>query len=999
MAQRRVAAAGSAFSAPPPNASLEGRSTNTPSRRLGVDSVSDSEDDIIPDSLVGGLNRMSLDPKVLAGVADPSWVNVAKDHDALVAAARAASDGTKPARVNKPKRTLRALGTAETSASYFRQWPRRLAPQGVSPPPVTKEMVEAIQREDAAADPNEDPPPAAQGFAAQMRSYVHRLTTETFAFSPTLSDNPRRAADRIESRISFLPRARVKRVMSVIREGYLIPFRSPPPPFHRQQNGPDLAAHRDAAWKALSKDIAHGAVMPCDIQAQGKPRVVSPVRTAPKGWRSKDRRFVVNMRYINKFIVEDASPCELDTLPRIRNMFCFGGRANSAAWGFTLDLASGYHNFLIHKDQWNLMGIAIHAAELPQGGIDRLRKDFPNCEDKEAGLFYFTMRALPFGLAPSCAVFSDVITALVAAWRRHRVCGHALRISSYIDDVVVVAPTARAALVAAVEILFEMAAAGLTINDKCRLAPSTRFIYLGTVIDTADGTFSLPTKRALRLAIQTGELATATSRFQRVEAKAVASLIGLLWAASPCCPRGVAVMARGLISVLSDELRHRMWCPATWRLVPGGFQSRINLRRLLAVFWSGDVQWNARAAADLSFWLTIDFTRLRAPISADTVNVLLEYAYVNTSNINKEGLAFLASDASAVACGGGVVHEHDGNFSFDDGGIFFSDFPRRIRGASSGLREATAILWMLRSLQHKLPPRILAFTDSQAARNAIMRGSRIKALQRVVMQIFLWSLARGTIVVPVWVPRTTQVIDEADRMSRWSDVFDRRTPPNVFVAANDLARECFGRPISFDRQASHLNVMPPRGMGPKLPFNSLWYQPGSHGVDMFNQPARSWLANVNFIHPAEPTTGRVLTFLQAIKARAVVVIPLAVAVGTWWASFAQPESPGVLAFRIVEGFIVMAVLHEPDDPRSKRHPRPHTLVFARLVSRSPMHISLCCSTSTGTKRARLEAWKVIRSFARWAPSERRRRCLLQFTDPEKGRAAKYITALWKKTRP
>lgn len=460
-----MTAAGSAFSAPPPNASPDGRSTSTPGNTLELGSVSDSEEDMIPDSIVGSLNRMNLDPKILAGVADPTWVNVAKDHDALVAAARAASDGTEPARASKSKRTLRALDTAETSASYTRQWPRRLAPQGVSPPPITKEMFEAIQREDAAADPNEDPPPAAQGFAADMCEYVRSLTSNTFNFSSTLSDNPRNAADRIERRISFLPRSRVKRIMAVVREGYLIPFRSQPPPFHRQHNGPDLATHRDAAWKALSKDIAHGAVMPCDIQAQGKPRVVSPVRTAPKGWRSKDRRFVVNMRYINKFIVEDASPCELDTLARIHNMLCFNGRANSGAWGFTLDLASGYHNFLIHKDQWDLMGIAIHAAELPQGGIDRLRKEFPNCEDANSGFFYFTMRALPFGLAPSCAVFSDVITALVAAWRRHRVCGHALRISSYIDDVVVVAPTARAALVAAVEILFEMAAAGLTIND------------------------------------------------------------------------------------------------------------------------------------------------------------------------------------------------------------------------------------------------------------------------------------------------------------------------------------------------------------------------------------------------------------------------------------------------------------------------------------------------------------------------------------------------------
>jgi hypothetical protein len=44
------------------------------------------------------------------------------------------------------------------------------------------------------------------------------------------------------------------------------------------------------------------------------------------------------------------------------------------------------------------------------------------------------MRALPFGLSSSCAVFSDVITALAAAWRRHQVGGRPIRLTSYIDE-------------------------------------------------------------------------------------------------------------------------------------------------------------------------------------------------------------------------------------------------------------------------------------------------------------------------------------------------------------------------------------------------------------------------------------------------------------------------------------------------------------------------------------------------------------------------------------
>ena len=115
-----------------------------------------------------------------------------------------------------------------------------------------------------------------------------------------------------------------------------------------------------------------------------------------------------------------------------------------------MDLASGYHNFRIAESQRDLMGIAIHAAELPAQAIHWLRThpSAQGCEVRRTGLFYFTIVALPFGLAPSCAVFSDIVTALAAAWRRHQVCCLPLRLSSYIDDFCVVTDSVRAALVA-----------------------------------------------------------------------------------------------------------------------------------------------------------------------------------------------------------------------------------------------------------------------------------------------------------------------------------------------------------------------------------------------------------------------------------------------------------------------------------------------------------------------------------------------------------------------
>ena len=224
--------------------------------------------------------------------------------------------------------------------------------------------------------------------------------------------------------------------------------------------------------------------------------MLSPVRTEPKGWLSDKRRFVVNMRYLNKFIPEAESKCELETLSKIRNIFQFPASCGcKGSWGFTMDLTSGYHNIGIHESQWGLMGIVLEACELPPQAISWLEANAPDC--REGACFYFQFLALPFGLASSCAVFSDVVTALAASWRRHHICLRPVRLSSYIDDFVNVAPSARAALVQVIEIVYETTAVGLTLAvHKCRFAPITKFIYLGIVVDTVSQRFRLPAIRA-----------------------------------------------------------------------------------------------------------------------------------------------------------------------------------------------------------------------------------------------------------------------------------------------------------------------------------------------------------------------------------------------------------------------------------------------------------------------------------------------------------------------
>ena len=405
--------------------------------------------------------------------------------------------------------------------------------------------------------------------------------TEHFGFnSASYAANTRAAADRIAARLDFLPEARYKKVMDVIRNGYTVPFSREPPRFHRQSNSPDLSEHMGAAWEALRKDMDHGAVLPCNLARDGKPWVVSPVRTAPKGWRTGKRRFVINMRFLNRHIPDQESACALDTLSRIRNLLTFPDAPESPAWGITMDLASGYHYFWISKPQWKYMGFALHLSELPPEAIVYLRAVAPECEDDISGNFYFLMRALGFGLAPSCAVFSLVATSLAASWRRHKICGHSLRLTSYVDDFFALTKSIRETLIAAIELLYEATAAGLTINaGKCRLGPATLVKYLGTIVDLRLRLFRLPVSRIERIGIQIAEIRQQLRCSPFVPAKWIAQLVGLLWSISPCCHRAVSVMARGLIALLTAAM-----CASVWRRPHSRRSSKVHPQASLVRF-------------------------------------------------------------------------------------------------------------------------------------------------------------------------------------------------------------------------------------------------------------------------------------------------------------------------------------------------------------------------------------------------------------------------------
>ena len=466
-------------------------------------------------------------------------------------------------------------------------------------------------------------------------------------------------------------------------------------------------------------------------------------------------------------------------------------------------------------------------------------------------------------------------------------------------------------MVAAIELVFAATAAGLTINvAKCRLGPSTRAKYLGIVIDGVRRMLSLPSSRIERIRVQLTELRATVSKTEWVSARSIAQLVGLLWAMVPCCPRAVALMARGMVAILASAMAKAIWGkgrPATYSCQTDA--RSVSLRAIMAAFWDGYVRWSFDADFELRFWELVRFARLEAPISTDTLEVLASNIAVDASKFDTDAMTFLTSDAAVEAGGGGQLRPTASGWSFCRKNVFFSRLPRPMHQASSTLREITIIFWMLVAMAHVCRKCVVVFTDSWGACAAIKRGSSCHDVQEVARNIFLLALRRGLVIFPCWLPREHAVMREADRRSRWVDPHPHRTPAEVFVVANNMAVRHFGRGVSFDRQATHMNVMPPPGMGPPLPFNARWHQPGCAGVDMFLQPVASWRAHVNYIYPAAPTTGRVFTFLREVGARAIVVCKADLADSAWWANYTREGGPGVLQSRWYLGFLITAVDH------------------------------------------------------------------------------------------
>ena len=207
------------------------------------------------------------------------------------------------------------------------------------------------------------------------------------------------------------------------------------------------------------------------------------------------------------------------------------------------------------------------------------------------------------------------------------------------------------------------------------------------------------------------------------------------------------------------------------------------------------------------------------------------------------------SDVSDSGCGGYIVN-------IDNTECIRSWSPSEAKRSSSW-RELKAVVVILESVGHLLKDRnVRWYTDNQAIVSIVNKGSMRMHLHVLALAVRKLCISNNLNLFMEWIPRSLN--DRADYLSRVRDIDDWRVSRQFFKFIDEL----WG-PHTVDRFANDRNAQLPR-------FNSLYWSPGSEGVDAF---AFRWSGENNWLVPPISNIIACVNYLLINKAPATLIVP------------------------------------------------------------------------------------------------------------------------------
>ena len=238
-------------------------------------------------------------------------------------------------------------------------------------------------------------------------------------------------------------------MVTVLRDGYRVPFKDSPPPLARTPvSFPTYWAGSPRA-QALRQEVeamlAKGALEIARDPGPGFYSRLFLVEKATGGWRP-----VIDLSHLNDFV--QLTPFMMETVASVLLSVREGDFPAS------LDLKDAYFQIPIHGSSRKLLRF------MSEGTV-------------------YQFKALCFGLSTAPQVFTRVFAA-VSAWAHAR----GIRLLRYLDDWLVLSSSEKKAKESFRELLSLCRTLGIVINEKkSDLVPSQSAKYLGMTIDTGAG--------------------------------------------------------------------------------------------------------------------------------------------------------------------------------------------------------------------------------------------------------------------------------------------------------------------------------------------------------------------------------------------------------------------------------------------------------------------------------------------------------------------------------
>lgn len=588
--------------------------------------------------------------------------------------------------------------------------------------------------------------------------------------------------------------ARDQFVLEVIEHGYRFNFRSMPPP----RPAAPLFSGSPAEMADLTRQLLEwqrsGVIEP-DLSSPTR-RVSSLLFPVPK--KGSDQfRWCHDLRYLNDWLKE--KQVKYETVESVRQMI------RKRDYMTSIDLKSAYQHVMIHPSHRNLL-----------------------CFDALGRRWRF--RALPFGVSSAPYVFTRVMRTVMQFFRNQ-----CIRISIYLDDMIILAKTPELANLHTTYVLNVLESLGFVINrEKSCLEPSQQIAHLGLIFDSYRWQVTLPRSKVLNIAKDARRILRANERGM-LTVRMIAGLAGKLSAATPAM----------------SEARFR--CRSMQRLV--WFALRHKRR------WEDTVSLSATALRDV-VWSS----NKRVLYRSNQGRIRISYPD-----------ATLTTDASLT--GWGAVLEVDGKSISTHGRWSAAE-----RDWSSNLRETTAITRSFFAFRRRLGNcrSILFRTDNMTAKSALNKcGSPYRHLGLAIEPVLRFVFRRRIAIRAIHLPGSEN--QAADALSRLTPAVNewylsaeaaeicRKTIVNVFEECTNtiyLPRVTAMTTSSVLRNAVDWFASERSHIVPT--FASRTHEPSASYVDAMIQ---SWADRIGIWVPPFNLIPRVLSKIVDDRAHGLIIVP------------------------------------------------------------------------------------------------------------------------------